>query len=102
MEGNTGNLLRVYCTLRVIVLKSFEIEVQTKQTVKVDWADRWQVYQRLQELDVPCWCETNQPLTVEICNVLCAVQLWSVMRQSTATRQEQISTLKRCWRKRVK
>jgi len=71
---------------------------QVKQIVEVNWADRWQVYQRLQELDVPCWCGTNQPLTIEISNPTVAVQLWSVMRQLTAERQHLIQTLEQCWR----
>jgi len=40
-------------------LKQFSSEVEEKSVVEVDWADRWQVYQRLQELEIPCWCEAN-------------------------------------------
>jgi len=43
--------------------------------IEVNWADRWQVYQRLQELAIPCWCATDQPLRVEITDVAAAVQL---------------------------
>ncbi|EAW43055.1 hypothetical protein N9414_09766 [Nodularia spumigena CCY9414] len=64
----------------------------------VDWADRWQVYQRLQELDIPCCCEANQPLRVEINNPLAVFQLWSVMQQLTASRQELICNLEDCWK----
>ena len=67
--------------------------------VKVNWADRWQVYQRLQELGIPCWCATNQPLTVDIAEVAAAVQLWSVVRQLTVSRQELVCLLERCWQK---
>ena len=79
-------------------MKPSIFQPQARQIVKVDWADRWQAYQRLQELDIPCWCSTNQPLTVEINNPTAAVQLWSVMRQMTAVRQDLISTLEECWR----
>ncbi len=98
-SGRKGTvLLRNYCTLREIFLKPSISQPQEKQIVEVSWADRWQVYQRLQELDILCWCETNQPLTVEISNPTVAVQLWSVMRQFTAVRQDLIWTLEQCWR----
>jgi hypothetical protein len=79
-------------------LKSFSSETGIKHVVKVNWADRWQVYQRLKELDIPCCCETNQPLEVEIASPHVAVQLWSVMRQFTTSRQDLIFTLEHCWR----
>ncbi|MBW4666420.1 MAG: hypothetical protein KME60_02975 [Cyanomargarita calcarea GSE-NOS-MK-12-04C] len=72
-------------------------QTQVKQVVEVNWADRWQVYLRLQELGIPSWCESNQPLTVEIVSVVAAIQLWSVIRQFTVSRQEMIWTLKQCW-----
>lgn len=78
-------------------MKSFGSETEIKRAVEVNWADRWQVYQRLQELDIPCWCETNQPLRVEIDNPTAAVQLWSVMRQLSASRQDLIWTLEYSW-----
>ena len=80
-----------------MVLKSSSSEVEVQHTVEVNWADRWQVYQRLQELDIRCWCETNQPLKVEISNPIAAIQLWSVIRQFTISRQEMIYTLEDCW-----
>ncbi|MGH1394990.1 MAG: Asr1405/Asl0597 family protein [Trichormus sp.] len=72
---------------------------QTKQTyvLEVNWLDRWQVYQRLQELDIPCWCQANEPLKVEITSPVAAIQLWSVMQQFTASRQTLISLLKLNW-----
>ncbi|MGI8500723.1 MAG: Asr1405/Asl0597 family protein, partial [Hassallia sp.] len=36
-------------------MKSFSSEVEAQHTVEMNWVDRWQVYQRLQELDIPCW-----------------------------------------------
>lgn len=82
------------------LLKSFSSEVENKHVVEVNWADRWQIYQRLQELDVPCWCEANQPLKVEIGNPTTAIQLWYVMRRFTASRQDLIRTLEYSWRSR--
>ncbi|MEH1999120.1 Asr1405/Asl0597 family protein [Nostoc sp.] len=78
-------------------MKSFSSEIEINHLVEVNWADRWQVYQRLKELDIPCSCAANQPLKVEIGNPIAAVQLWSVIRQFTAFRQDQILTLERCW-----
>ncbi|MBW4607857.1 MAG: hypothetical protein KME22_11695 [Hassallia sp. WJT32-NPBG1] len=82
-------------------MKSFSSEVEEQHTIEMDWLDRWQVYQRLQELDIRCWCETNQPLKVEISNPIAAIQLWSVMRQFTRSRQEMIYTLEDCWQNKA-
>ncbi|WP_066375136.1 MULTISPECIES: Asr1405/Asl0597 family protein [unclassified Anabaena] len=79
-------------------MKSFSSEAKQKYLVEVNWIDRWQVYQRLQELEIPCSCQTNQPLSVEINTPTAATQLWSVIREFTASRQEKISTLKSSWR----
>jgi len=57
------------------VLKPLSRKPLLSEMIEVNWADRWQVYQRLQELAIPCWC-TDQPLRVEITDVAAAVQLW--------------------------
>jgi hypothetical protein len=75
-------------------------EIGQKYVVDVNWADRWQVYQRLKELDIPCCCETNQPLQVEIANPLAFVQFWCVMRRFTACRQDLLSNLELSWQSR--
>ncbi len=81
-------------------MKPLSSKLEATHVVEVNWADRWQVYQRLQELEIPCWCETNQPLRVEITNATDAIQLWSVTQQLTACRQDLIWTLECCWQKR--
>ncbi|MBD2419100.1 hypothetical protein H6G54_15615 [Anabaena cylindrica FACHB-243] len=81
-------------------MKSFSSETGIKHVVEVNWADRWQVYQRLRELEIPSRCETNQPLQVQITSPQVVVQLWSVVRQFTASRQELICTLEQCWHSR--
>jgi hypothetical protein len=80
-------------------LKSFSSgsELDQKYVVDVSWADRWQIYQRLQELDIPCCCEANQPLQVEFANPLALVQFWCVMHSFTACRQELIQVLEKSW-----
>lgn len=79
---------------------SCEIEKNLVVELEVDRVDRWQVYQRLQELDIPCCCETNQPLIVEINNPLALVQLSSVMQRFRASRQDLISSLEDSWKSR--
>ncbi|MBN3924106.1 Asr1405/Asl0597 family protein [Nostoc sp. NMS4] len=81
-------------------MKSYSSEIEINHLVEVNWADRWQVYQRLEELNIPCSCAANQPLKVEISNPTAAVQLWSVVRRFTASRQDQILTLECCWKSR--
>ena len=82
-------------------MKPLSYQPELSEMVEVSWADRWQVYQRLQELDIPCWCATEQPLRAHIADVAAAIQLWSVIRQLTASRQELVRTLERCWRTRA-
>ena len=72
-------------------------EIEKNYILGVNWSDRWQVYQRLQLLDIPCWCDTNQPLKVKIENPLAAIQVWCVIRQLTASRQDLVLTLQRSW-----
>lgn len=65
--------------------------------IEVDRIDRWLVYQRLLELEIPCECAFNQPLEVEVNSVTTAIQLWSVVRCLSAPRQTLVCDLKRCW-----
>ncbi|MEC4814272.1 MAG: hypothetical protein SAK29_13505 [Scytonema sp. PMC 1069.18] len=83
-------------------MKPVTSQSQEKYVVEVNWADRWLVYRRLQELGISCSCESNQPLTIEISDVTTAIQLWSVVRSFTAPRQDLIHTLKQCWKSRYK
>ncbi len=67
------------------------------EIVKVAWLDRWQVYHRLQALEIECSCQTDQPLQAYPKNPQTAVQIWSVVKQCTANRPELIGWLNRCW-----
>lgn len=60
--------------------------------------ERWSIYHRLQELEIPCRCSTNRPLQVNLDNPLAEIQLWSVVKQVTGSRQELINWLARCWK----
>lgn len=65
--------------------------------VEVSWSDRWYVYQRLQQLAIPCSCAIDKPLQVQITNTSAAIQLWSISRQLNTPRQELVEWLERCW-----
>ena len=73
-------------------------ETDTKHVIDIGWTDRWQVYQRLQELGMGCSCESNQPLIVEVNNTTEAIQIWSVIQQFTGSRQDLIRSIENCWR----
>ncbi|MBC5794428.1 MAG: Asr1405/Asl0597 family protein [Sphaerospermopsis kisseleviana] len=79
---------------------SHNSQLGTQHVIDVSWSERWQVYQRLNELDIPCHCQSNQPLQVEITNPQIAIQVWSVVRQVKAYRQDLICHLKDCLRLR--
>ena len=71
---------------------------ESSETINVARQDRWQVYQRLQELDIACSCTLEQPLQTQIHSPADVLQVWSVIQQITAPRQELVSWLKRCWK----
>lgn len=71
--------------------------IEPRQVVEVDWCDRWIVYQRLQELDIPCSCATHKPLQAQVSSPTAMIQLWSVTKQYSSSRQELIDWLKGCW-----
>lgn len=58
---------------------------------------RWLIYLRLQVLGISCFCASHQPLKVEVSSAAIALQVWSVIRQNTLPRQEQVTWLDRCW-----
>ena len=66
--------------------------------IAIDCEDRWQVYHRLQELDISCQCGGFQPLKVEIRTVTEALQLWSVVRRVSQPRHTLAEVLMQSWR----
>lgn len=72
-------------------------QAKTQQVLEIDWADRWLIYHRLQDLSIPCHCAMNQPLRVEVNSSLTAMQVWSVCQQLQAPRNYLVSWLRRCW-----
>ncbi len=71
---------------------------ESSETISVARQDRWQVYLRLQELDVSCSYTSDQPLQAQVHSPADALQVWSVVQQITAPRQELVLWLKRCWK----
>ncbi len=59
--------------------------------------ERWQVYQRLLELDIPCYCRCNHPLEVELATPLKVWQFWRVMWRVSASRDTLCHYLNQCW-----
>lgn len=78
-------------------MNPIEQNVKAGKIVDISWGDRWQVYYRLQELEIKSECASNHPLQVEVNTVKAAVQLWSVVRQLTANRRDLVRLLERCW-----
>ena len=68
------------------------------QIVTIEWAERWQVYHRLKDLEIECSCSINQPLQVAPNSPQEAIQLWSIVKQVRSNRQELVDWLYKCWR----
>ncbi|MEM6353980.1 MAG: Asr1405/Asl0597 family protein [Cyanobacteria bacterium P01_D01_bin.14] len=64
---------------------------------QIDCPDRWQAYFRLCELGVTCRCRSHQPLEVEINTPHTAIQLWSVLAQTSRPRLDLARWLQTCW-----
>lgn len=70
---------------------------QTRKVIAVKWAHRWEVFRRLQALEIDCQCSTNEPLLVNLDSPTTLAQVWSVMRQSTSQRHQLVDWLNDCW-----
>lgn len=60
-------------------------------------ADRWQIFHRLQQLNIHCWCPADGSLFVEVNDAITAVLVRSTVQQFVAPRQELVGWLERCW-----
>lgn len=72
-------------------------EALNSQVIDIPLSLRWQVYHRLQELMIPCWCCADGSLRVQINNLLAAVLVRSTLMQLLTSRQELIDWLEQCW-----
>ena len=77
-------------------------ERQLKKAIDVKWAYRWDIYRRLKALEIDCQCSTNEPLLVNLDSPTTLVQIWSVIKQSNAERQQLIDWLDGCWKLKYK
>ncbi|MGD1943171.1 MAG: Asr1405/Asl0597 family protein [Leptolyngbyaceae cyanobacterium] len=67
------------------------------QVVAVQRCDRWSIYRRLQELNIPCACPADGTLRVEVNDATALVLARSTIRQFTTSRQVGVDWLERCW-----
>ncbi|RZM75671.1 Asr1405/Asl0597 family protein [Leptolyngbya iicbica] len=59
--------------------------------------DRWSIYHRLQELNIPCACPADGTLRLEVNHAVALILARSTVQQFTTTFQEQRDWLDRCW-----
>lgn len=77
--------------------RATNLESPPSRILPVKWSYRWDVFRRLQALDIECQCSTNEPLLVSLYSPTTAIQIWSVLRQFNASRCELIDWLDHCW-----
>lgn len=65
--------------------------------VVVTCEDRWQVYHRLQALDIDCQCGGFKPLQVSLRTPTEAIQLWSIVRWVSQPKQVLVDSLIESW-----
>jgi hypothetical protein len=65
--------------------------------LRLDLIQRWEVYHRLQALEIACQCGVNQPLQVDIPSPAVLLQVWGVLKRVGASRQELIEKLENAW-----
>jgi len=66
------------------------------RAIQVVGSDRWNIHNRLQELEIKSSCQTGQPLYAQINTPKEAILLWSVTRFNKLSRQELIGWLDYC------
>ncbi|MGK7915249.1 MAG: Asr1405/Asl0597 family protein [Prochloraceae cyanobacterium] len=88
--------------LSIEVMSCLEPSSVINHVIVVKGSARWEIYRRLQELQIPCQCGYNQPLQVQIESPTTAIQLWSVFRHSSVSRDDLVSWLEGCWRMKTR
>lgn len=83
-------------------MNSSPLSSSISQLIDLPGLDRWQVYQRLQELDIPCQCSLYQPIKIQVSNPTQLIQVWSVTRQVTTPPVELAKFLNKCWQLTIK
>ncbi len=77
--------------------QAIDPECPPHRILAVKWSYRWDVFRRLQALGIKCQCSTNEPLLVDLHSPTTIVQIWSVLRQFNASRDDSLDWLDRCW-----
>ncbi|QKD82743.1 hypothetical protein HPC62_11625 [Thermoleptolyngbya sichuanensis A183] len=68
--------------------------------ISVNRCDRWSIYYRLRDLNIPCACPADGTLRVEVNHALALLLVRSALFQFSCSRQERVDWLERCWRSR--
>lgn len=68
--------------------------------IELDRVTRWNVYRRLQELNLVCECGCDRPLTVAVQTPADALLVWSVVQATTQPKLSLTDHLERCWQQR--
>ena len=71
----------------------------TTSSITINCEERWQIYHRLQELNIHCQCGGFQALEVEIKMATEAVQLWSIARRVSQPRKVLVTVLEQSWKR---
>ena len=74
-----------------------ETIAKSNNIIRVKCTHKWEMYHRLKALEIDCQCKTNQPLLIQLDTIQAAIQVWSVAKHLSASRQESIAWLDRCW-----
>jgi hypothetical protein len=72
--------------------------VDHSQVLMLPFGDRWQIFHRLQELEIPCTYRPEDGLRVDISTPVNAIQLWSTLRQLNTSSRQLAQWLEQCWR----
>jgi hypothetical protein len=67
------------------------------QFVQIPRCDRWQAYQRLQDLGISCRCLEDGRLRVDAESFTDALLVRSVVKRLTDSRLQLVHWLERCW-----
>jgi hypothetical protein len=70
---------------------------KSNQAIAINGTERWDIYHRLRELDIPCQCSTHKLLSVEVSSPNDLIQVWSVVKQITSSRENLVQLLRNCW-----
>ncbi|MEM9540911.1 MAG: Asr1405/Asl0597 family protein [Cyanobacteria bacterium P01_E01_bin.42] len=81
-------------------IEALEFEGLNVEVLAIEKTDRWSIYRRLQELDIPCNCNIEKPLEAQIATPTAALQLWSIARYYRSSREQLLDFLDDCWQTR--